>query len=169
MPGRLNVSPAGVHERSEPARFDYAARRPQVYLKWHVLHGAAAVLPKAFVDADFEFFSRTLLGQQREQPRWRRCVTRTDEQLGDALGQAFVADTFGPQAKEDMLTMVRGIKAALARDMNDLTWMNEATKKAALEKLQRRRRSDRLSRQVARLLRAPPGAGRGIRESSPDS
>jgi putative endopeptidase len=105
------------------------------YLRWHVLHGAAAVLPKAFVDADFEFFSRTLLGQQREQPRWRRCVARTDEQLGEALGQAFVADTFGPQAKQDMLVMVRGIKDALARDMNSLPWMSEATKKAAIDKL----------------------------------
>jgi endothelin-converting enzyme/putative endopeptidase len=105
------------------------------YLRWHLLHGAAAVLPKAFVDADFEFFSRKLLGQPQEQPRWRRCVTRTDEQLGEALGQAFVAETFGPQAKQDMLAMVRGIKAALARDMNGLPWMGDATKKAALDKL----------------------------------
>jgi endothelin-converting enzyme/putative endopeptidase len=100
-----------------------------------VLHGAAAVLPRAFVDTDFDFFGRTLLGQQREPPRWRRCVARTDEQLGEALGQAFVAETFGPQAKQDMLGMVRGIKDALARDMNSLPWMSATTKKAALEKL----------------------------------
>ena len=135
MPGRLNVSQPEFMKEVNRIVLTTALDDLKSYLKWHVLHGAAAVLPKAFVDADFEFFSRTLLGQQREQPRWRRCVTRTDEQLGDALGQAFVAETFGPQAKEDMLAMVRGIKAALARDMNDLAWMNEATKKAALEKL----------------------------------
>jgi len=105
------------------------------YLRWHLVHGAAAVLPKAFVDEDFEFFSRTLLGQQQQQPLWRRCVTRTDDQLGEALGQAFVAEAFGPQAKEDMLRMVKGIKAALAQDINALDWMSETTKKAALEKL----------------------------------
>jgi endothelin-converting enzyme/putative endopeptidase len=105
------------------------------YLRWHLVHGAAAVLPKAFVDADFEFFSRALLGQQEQQPLWRRCVTRTDEQLGEALGQAFVAEAFGPQAKQDMLGMVKGIKAALARDINDLAWMSEETRNAALEKL----------------------------------
>ena len=103
------------------------------YLRWHLVHGAAAVLPKAFVDEDFEFFSRTLLGQQQQQPLWRRCVTRTDDQLGEALGQAFVAEAFGPQAKEDMLRMVKGIKAALAQDINALDWMSETTKKAALE------------------------------------
>jgi putative endopeptidase len=105
------------------------------YLRWHLVHGAAAVLPKAFVDADFEFFSRALLGQQEQQPRWRLCVTRTDEQLGEALGQAFVAEAFQPLAKQDMLGMVKGIKAALARDISELAWMSEATRNAALEKL----------------------------------
>jgi putative endopeptidase len=105
------------------------------YLRWHLVHGAAAALPKAFVDADFEFFSRALLGQQEQQPLWRRCFTRTDQQLGEALGQAFIAEAFGPQAKQDMLGMVKGIKAALARDINDLDWMSEGTKSAALEKL----------------------------------
>ena len=105
------------------------------YLRWHLVHGAAAVLPKAFVDADFAFFSHTLLGQQQQQPLWRRCVTRTDEQLGEALGQAFVAEVFGPQAKQDMLRMVKDIEAALALDINGLAWMSETTRRAALEKL----------------------------------
>ncbi len=105
------------------------------YLRWHLVHGAAMVLPKAFVDADFDFFSRSLLGQQRQQPLWRQCVTRTDEQLGEALGQAFVAEAFPPQAKQDLLRMVKDIHDALARDINGLSWMSEATKTAALEKL----------------------------------
>ena len=105
------------------------------YLRWHLIHGAAMVLPKAFVDADFDFFNRSLLGQQRPQPLWRQCVTRTDEQLGEALGQAFVAEAFPPQAKQDMLRMVKDIHAALARDINSLSWMSDATKTAALEKL----------------------------------
>jgi putative endopeptidase len=105
------------------------------YLRWHLVHGTAMVLPQAFVDADFDFFSRSLLGQQRQQPPWRQCVTRTDEQLGEALGQAFVAEAFPPQARQDMLRMVKDIHAALARDINSLSWMSEATKAAALEKL----------------------------------
>jgi putative endopeptidase len=105
------------------------------YLRWHLVHGAAMVLPKAFVDADFDFFSRSLLGQQRPQPQWRQCVTRTDEQLGEALGQAFVAEAFPPQARQDMLRMARDIRAALARDIDSLSWMSAATKGAALEKL----------------------------------
>ena len=72
------------------------------------------LLPKAFVDEDFDFFSRTLAGQQEQRPRWRRCVTQTDSELGEALGKAFVEETFGPQAKADMLQMVQDIKSAHA-------------------------------------------------------
>jgi predicted metalloendopeptidase len=66
-----------------------------------VLHESAEFLPKAFADADFEFFSRTLAGQQKQPPRWRRCVIETDERLGEALGQGVRRRDFGPKAKAD--------------------------------------------------------------------
>ncbi len=107
----------------------------KAYLRWHVVHGAVNVLPKTIADIDFDFFSRTLAGQQVQQPRWRRCITQTDQHLGEALGQAFVEETFGPRAKADTVAMVEGIKAALARDIESLTWMTPETKAAALQKL----------------------------------
>ncbi len=107
----------------------------RAYLRWHVVHAGVAMLPQAFEEADFAFFSRTLAGQQQEQPRWRRCIAQTDQHLGEALGQAFVEAAFGPQAKADMIAMVRGIKDALGRDIDTLPWMTEATKAAAHQKL----------------------------------
>jgi len=107
----------------------------KVYLRWHVLHQSADLLPKALADADFDFFSRTLAGQQEQQPRWRRCVTETDERLGEALGKAFVEEAFGPQAKADMLKMVQDIKAAMQQDIDAAPWMSGETKKAAMVKL----------------------------------
>ena len=79
----------------------------KTYLRWHLVHDAASMLPKAFEDADFDFFSRTLAGQQEQPPRWRQCVTRPIDRLGEALGKAFVEEAFGPQAKADMLKMVQ--------------------------------------------------------------
>jgi putative endopeptidase len=105
------------------------------YLRWQVLHHAADLLPKAFADADFDFFSRTLAGQPEQPPRWRRCVTQTDAALGEALGKAFVEATFSPQAKNDMLKMVQDIKAAMAQDIDSAPWMSGETKKAAMVKL----------------------------------
>jgi endothelin-converting enzyme/putative endopeptidase len=100
------------------------------------VHEAADLLPKAFADADFDFFSRTLAGQQEQQPRWRRCVTQTDERLGEALGKAFVEETFSPKAKADTLQMVQDIKNAMRQDIDAAPWMSGETKKAAMVKLE---------------------------------
>jgi endothelin-converting enzyme/putative endopeptidase len=108
----------------------------RAYLRWHVLNAAAEYLPKAFADADFDFFSRTLNGQQQPEPRWRRCVTETDRWLGEALGKAFVEASFSPQAKADTMKMVEDIKNAMRQDIDGLPWMSGETKKAAMAKLE---------------------------------
>jgi len=107
----------------------------KTYLRWHLAHASASMLPKAFEDADFEFFSRTLAGQQQQQPRWRRCVTQTDARMGEALGKAFIDEAFGQQAKPEMLKMVHAIKTVMKQDIDTAPWMSEATKKAAEQKL----------------------------------
>jgi len=106
------------------------------YLRWHLLHASAELLPKAFADADFDFFSRTFAGQREQTPRWRRCVSATDRHLGEALGKAFVEATFSPRAKTDTLTMVGDIKGAMRQDIDSAPWMSGETKKAAMTKLE---------------------------------
>ena len=108
----------------------------KAYLRWHVLHESADLLPKALADADFDYFSRTLAGQQEPPPRWRRCVTQTDERLGEALGKAFVEETFSAKAKADTLQMVQDIKNAMRQDIDAAPWMGGDTKKAAMVKLE---------------------------------
>jgi putative endopeptidase len=107
----------------------------KAYLRWHLLHQSADLLPKAFDEADFDFFRRTLAGQQQPLPRSRRCVADTDARLGEALGKAFVEEAFGPQAKAATLQMVHDIEAAMRRDIEAAAWMSSETKKAALAKL----------------------------------
>ena len=108
----------------------------KAYLRWHVIRASADLLPKPFADASFDFFTRTLTGQQTPAPRWRRCVADTDAQLGEALGQAFVEQAFGPQARADTLQMVQNIKHAMRQDIDAAPWMSGETKKAAMAKLE---------------------------------
>ncbi|MQA31445.1 MAG: M13 family peptidase, partial [Luteitalea sp.] len=89
----------------------------KLYLRWQLLHANAFILSTPFADEHFDFYSRTLLGVTEQRPRWKRCVQYVDTDLGEALGQAFVRDAFGPQAKADMLKMVGEIKAALELDI----------------------------------------------------
>ncbi len=106
----------------------------KAYLRWHAVHDAAPLLPPAFVDENFAFFSKTLQGTQELSPRWKRCVELTDRQLGEALGQRYVEATFGPEGKARTLKMVEALESALDRDIRDLPWMTPATRQKALEK-----------------------------------
>jgi len=107
----------------------------KTYLTWQLVNNAADRLPRAFADADFDFFSRTLGGQEEQLPRWQRCVTETDAELGEALGKAFVEEAFGGAAKTDTLAMVAGIKTAMGKDIDEAPWMSAETKRAAHSKL----------------------------------
>src|SRR5713226_195184 len=107
----------------------------KTYLRWHLVHSNAPFLSSAIVNADFEFYGKTLRGTQEVEPRWKRCVGYVDDHLGEALGQAYVERAFRPEAKQRALKMVRQIEDAMQRDIEALPWMSPATKQRALEKL----------------------------------
>ena len=107
----------------------------RAYMRWQLLHANAFLLSKPFVDENFRFYSAVLQGIQEQRPRWKRCVSYVDSDLGEALGQSFVKEAFGPQAKSDMLKMVADVERALERDVDALDWMTAETKRAALAKL----------------------------------
>ena len=134
------------------------------YLRWHVLHASAPMLPTAFVDENFEFYGTVLTGAQELRPRWKRCVEYTDGDLGEELGKAFVKEAFGPQAKADTLTMVHEVEAALEKDIQQLSWMTDRRRRKALVKLHAVDRQDRVSRSLARLQRPDRRARRRARQ-----
>ncbi len=94
-----------------------------------------AFLPAAFDTANFDFYSKYLRGVQQMPPRWKRCVRRVDGDLGEALGQEFVAKTFAPSTKQRALKMTKEIEAAMESEIKQLPWMGDETKQRALEKL----------------------------------
>jgi putative endopeptidase len=108
----------------------------KVYLRWHVLHRAATALTDAFVQENFNFYSKQLLGVAELQPRWKRCVLSVDRNVGEALGQVYVEKYFPPEAKARALRMVQNLLAALRSDIPTLSWMGPETKKEAIAKLE---------------------------------
>ncbi len=111
----------------------------KTYLRWHLVHAKASFLPAAFDNANFDFYSKYLRGLEQMPPRWKRCVRRVDGDIGEALGQVFVAKTFAPSTKQSALSMTKGIEAAMESEIKQLPWMGEETKKQALVKVARDR------------------------------
>jgi putative endopeptidase len=115
------------------ATYDVPALK--AYLRWHLVSGAARLLPKAFVAERFDFQGRALIGAKEDRPRWKRCVDQTNALLGEDLGRAYVAAAFGPQTKDETVAMIRSIEAAYEEDIATLDWMTADTKAKALLKL----------------------------------
>jgi len=107
----------------------------KAYLRWHVAHARAPYLSKAFVDEDFNFYRKTLRGVTSDQPRWKKCTGLVDRDLGEALGQVFVAKTFSPATKAKTEEMTKYVEEAMADEIARLDWMSAETKQKAMEKL----------------------------------
>jgi putative endopeptidase len=105
------------------------------YLKARWLDAEADTLPKAFRDARFEFRGKALRGLEREQARWQKAVIAVDAALGEAVGQVYVAHYFPADSKARALVLVNNLIAAYRESIDGLSWMTDATKQHAREKL----------------------------------
>ncbi|WP_345254269.1 M13 family metallopeptidase [Flaviaesturariibacter amylovorans] len=106
----------------------------KTYLKWNLLNSTAPYLSRSFREQDFKL-RQALSGQKEMAPRWQFVSGLIDQQLGDALGQLYVAKYFQPEAKERMLALVNNLQETFASRIKGLDWMSQETKVRALEKL----------------------------------
>jgi len=107
----------------------------KAYMRYHVLTVVAGRLPSQFDDENFDFYGRKLRGQPEQAPRWKRCSNSVNAALGEALGKVYVEQYFAGDSKARMLQMVHDIETAMGNDIDHLTWMSDATKVRAKEKL----------------------------------
>jgi putative endopeptidase len=131
----LDVSDPGFFKGLEASLKSLPLEDWKSYLRWTFITGLVSSAPKAFVDEDFAFFGKLLDGQAEIEVPWKRCVDATDDQLGDALGEAYVAREFSSKAKQRVLAMMREIAKAMQADIKTRDWMSKQTKARALEKL----------------------------------
>ncbi|MEO7093869.1 MAG: M13 family metallopeptidase [Polyangiales bacterium] len=104
------------------------------YLTWMVMHSEATRLGKAWVDEDFTL-DKELSGVQAVSPRWRRCVNRTDDDLGELLAQSYVAARFAGSSKPRAIELTKAVLGAMRVELDALPWMDAPTRAAAKTKL----------------------------------
>jgi endothelin-converting enzyme/putative endopeptidase len=131
----LNVSEPAFYKQLQTELASVSIDDWKAYLRWHVVHAFAKYLASPFAGEDFDFYSHVLRGVPAQPPRWKRCVSWIDNQLGEALGEEFVRRTFTPETRQRAATMTAEIERAMQDDLQTLAWMGPATRKQALTKL----------------------------------
>ena len=107
----------------------------KAYLQWDVINSSANYLSDEVAEAHFDFFGKTLSGSKEMQPRWRRCTSQVERQMGEALGKMYAEKYFPESSKKRMEKLVKNLQIALAQRIKEQDWMTPETKIAALEKL----------------------------------
>ncbi len=105
------------------------------WLAFRFVSDHANVLPKAFDDARFAFYSKELSGVQEQRERWKRGVAAVNGALGEGVGEIYVKTHFPPDAEAQMKELIGNLEQAYRERITNNQWMDEATRKAALEKL----------------------------------
>ncbi|MGN6621445.1 MAG: M13 family metallopeptidase [Sphingomonas sp.] len=105
------------------------------YMTFHFISDHAQFLPKAFDEASFAFYGKTLSGVPQQRDRWKRGVQLVNGALGEAVGKLYVAKYYPPAAEAQMSELIANLQAAYQERISGSTWMDDATRKAALVKL----------------------------------
>ena len=105
------------------------------YMDFHLVATFASALSKPFVDANFDFYSKTIHGAQEQHPRWRRSLDAEEGAIGEELGQLFVKEYFDATAKARYEQIVENVRNAYKARMEKLDWMSDSTKQKAIHKL----------------------------------
>ncbi|WP_456315186.1 M13 family metallopeptidase [Pseudomonas shirazensis] len=105
------------------------------YLKWDLLNAASTQLSTDIETASFDFYSKTLRGAIKQLPREEKALLVVNRSVGEALGKLYVEKVFPAEAKTKAVDMIKNVILAYQNRINNLTWMSEATKVKAIEKL----------------------------------
>jgi len=107
------------------------------YMTVSLMNGHAAYLPKRIDDARFDFYGKTLRGQEEQRPRWKRAVSSVNGTLGEVVGKVYVAEHFPPDSKSQMKDLVENLRGAFKDGIDGLDWMADETKEQAQYKLKK--------------------------------
>ena len=106
----------------------------KAYAEAQALSSASSQLDDSFRTVAFEL-SKVLTGVQQDRPRWKRATSLVSGVLGEAIGKLYVEKYFPESSKQQMLTLVHNLQKALAQRIDESTWMSDATKAQAKDKL----------------------------------
>ncbi|XP_058793347.1 neprilysin-2-like isoform X3 [Phymastichus coffea] len=79
-------------------------------------------------------YSTVVSGRTEREPRWKECVDITSGSFSIAIGANYVRKYFNEDAKKNAVEMVSEIRQEFMKILQKVDWMDETTRKAALDK-----------------------------------
>ena len=134
VPKMFSLAIPAFHAEVSRMLADVPVAQWQSYLRFHTVDGASPYLSDAFVQENFNFYSKTLRGQKELKERGKRVLDTIEGQTGEALGQMYVKVAFPAESKARMETLVQNLRDALKVRLEGLEWMSADTRKKAMEK-----------------------------------
>ncbi|MFM6973797.1 MAG: M13 family metallopeptidase, partial [Agromyces sp.] len=107
------------------------------WLAWRIIRANAGYLTDEIVQANFDFYGRTLTGTPELRDRWKRAVSLVEGGMGEAIGKVYVERHFQSAAKAAMDELVANLIEAYRQSIGELDWMSAETRARALEKLEK--------------------------------
>ncbi|MCB0696119.1 MAG: M13 family metallopeptidase [Chitinophagaceae bacterium] len=105
------------------------------YMAFHLVKDMGSYLSNAFVDANFDYYSKLIYGAKENKPRWKRVLNAEEGAMGEALGQLFAKEYFNDRAKKRYEDIVENVRTAYKARIDNLGWMTDSTKQKAQAKL----------------------------------
>jgi putative endopeptidase len=113
----------------------YSMEDWKTYLSWGFMNNTSSMLTPELEQLQFGFYATVLSGTKEQKPLWKKAIAATNGGVGEMLGQLFVKETFSPNAKQQVNTMVSNISDAFANRLKNLAWMSKETQVKANAKL----------------------------------
>ncbi|ESO07738.1 hypothetical protein HELRODRAFT_110566 [Helobdella robusta] len=108
-------------------------RMLQNYIVWNVMEFYSQYLNKPFRKVRKDFRD-VLTGVVGEREKWRNCVYESESIMGFVLSTQYIQEEFNEGSRTSAVEMVKYIRKAFIDNLPNLAWMDEATRKAAIDK-----------------------------------
>ncbi|XP_065215808.1 neprilysin-2 isoform X2 [Planococcus citri] len=103
------------------------------YVMWRAAASSVSYLTESVRKRQLDY-STELSGRTEREPRWKECVDNAAGSFALAIGSLYVRRFFKDDAKKNALDMVEGIRKEMYKILSTVDWMDESTRKNALDK-----------------------------------
>lgn len=120
-------------KKLNPILAKYTKRDIQNYIVWRFVMNLVVGLSRPYRETR-KAFRKAIYGTSSEAAVWRQCAIYVNHNMDSAVGRLYVDEAFAGDSKEMMDEMITNIREVFVSNLDELTWMDAETKKAAEEK-----------------------------------